>query len=339
MKDHASGNRRKVWGFTLIELLVVVAIIALLISILLPSLSKARAQARTTLCMSRISQLLKAALLYSSDNDEMVPFGAVAFENLGEHETFEGWDTWDFWAEQENWLLPTGPHGWVQTNAWQKPQSEWDPYCKVENGKLFPYTRFANLYRCPEFERIQNKDQEAFNYTRGATCRKVLSEYLHDPGASGAFSPGPMLKPSSIYAPAAMFMFLEEQWDFHCASVASMSDHGTANFLSGFWTGLDPVHGVLGDMLGSYHGNEGKGINIDQSLSAKMGSLAYYDGHVDTLRDPFPWRRIAGSFGDWGAFLGNEAAYHVLDLPLGALYGQRGVPMTHADVITMILGG
>ena len=54
------GHRR---GFTLIELLVVVAIIALLISILLPSLSKARAQSRTTLCASRIGQLGKADLV------------------------------------------------------------------------------------------------------------------------------------------------------------------------------------------------------------------------------------------------------------------------------------
>ncbi len=61
-------------GFTLIELLVVVAIIALLISILLPSLSKARAQARTTLCGSRISQLVKAMLIYAEDFGEAPPF-------------------------------------------------------------------------------------------------------------------------------------------------------------------------------------------------------------------------------------------------------------------------
>jgi prepilin-type N-terminal cleavage/methylation domain-containing protein len=57
-------------GFTLIELLVVVAIIALLISILLPSLSKARSQARTTLCSCRVSQMVKAILIYSDDYEQ-----------------------------------------------------------------------------------------------------------------------------------------------------------------------------------------------------------------------------------------------------------------------------
>jgi prepilin-type N-terminal cleavage/methylation domain-containing protein len=334
-----SRHIRKGSGFTLIELLVVVAIIALLISILLPSLAKARAQARSTLCASRIGQLLKAALIYGADNDEVPPFGGVGFENLGSNGDFEGKPRWSFWAEQENWCLPTGPQGWVQTGAYQIPQTDWNPYCKVENGKMFPYARFANLYRCPEFERVQNKDQNAFNYTRGATCRKVLSQYLKDAGADGTFDPGPMLKASQIYSPAAMFMFLDEQWDFHCASIASMSNHGTANLLNGYWMGMDPIHGVLGDMVGSYHGSEGKTIKVDQSMSAKQGSMAYYDGHVEPLRDPFPYRTIVGSFGDWGSFLGNQEAYHVLDLPLMALYAQRGVPMTHEQVIQMILGG
>lgn len=61
-------------GFTLIELLVVVAIIALLISILLPSLQRARAQARDALCASNLHQLALAVTYYAQDNADRLPY-------------------------------------------------------------------------------------------------------------------------------------------------------------------------------------------------------------------------------------------------------------------------
>ena len=57
-------------AFTLIELLVVVSIIALLISILLPSLANARDQARRVLCMSNLRQLGYCNVLYAEDNND-----------------------------------------------------------------------------------------------------------------------------------------------------------------------------------------------------------------------------------------------------------------------------
>ena len=65
-----SGDRA---AFTLVELLVVIGIIALLLAILLPVLSRAREASRRAHCLSNINQLGRAALLYALDNRDVLP--------------------------------------------------------------------------------------------------------------------------------------------------------------------------------------------------------------------------------------------------------------------------
>jgi prepilin-type N-terminal cleavage/methylation domain-containing protein len=66
-------TRSKSRGFTLVELLVVIGIIALLISILLPALNKAREVAVTTACLSNMRQLGEAVAIYQSENRGCFP--------------------------------------------------------------------------------------------------------------------------------------------------------------------------------------------------------------------------------------------------------------------------
>ena len=63
-------------GFTLVELLVVVAIIALLVSILLPTLGRAKEQARIVSCMSNLRSLGLSFAFYSNENNDWYPAGA-----------------------------------------------------------------------------------------------------------------------------------------------------------------------------------------------------------------------------------------------------------------------
>ncbi|MGH7175964.1 MAG: type II secretion system protein, partial [Tepidisphaeraceae bacterium] len=74
-------TRRK--GFTLVELLVVIGIIAILIGVLLPVLSRVQGRARDLKCQSNLRQIVQAFLGYAAENKASLPYGFYWIHNTG----------------------------------------------------------------------------------------------------------------------------------------------------------------------------------------------------------------------------------------------------------------
>ena len=279
-------------GFTLIELLVVVAIIALLISILLPSLSKARAQARTTLCLSRIGQLGKSFLMYGGDFDESFPFIATGHEPVGAPEADETW--------LADWHDVSGNPVTILDAVIHSPQGNWEAAGAPEiprSGTMFSYTRFERLYRCPDYERIASKDQEVFNYTRPFWGRywRTPEEMTTEPGDSKYWgnTEGKIMKSSQVYNAASLPMLLDEAWDRFVATSARFGDSGSP------WNGNEFFF-APDNNLGIYHGqpSSARFHTLDYYLDNqpflwKKGGVYFYDGHAELMRDPWPTRVMA----------------------------------------------
>ncbi len=121
-------------GFTLIELLVVIAIIALLASLLLPALGRAREASRRTACGSNLRQVLLAMTVYTDDYA-----GSLPLQRLG------GPGTFDWSGLLTNRVPSVGMFRCPSDNHERVYLGAYRSYA-VNNGK---FTYLGGGYQCP----------------------------------------------------------------------------------------------------------------------------------------------------------------------------------------------
>lgn len=145
-------------AFTLIELLVVIGIIGLLVAILLPTLGKAREQARATACASQLRQLGLGLMIYAQNNKSWTP-------------SWSGWHE----LEADGTTVPKSP-GEEKKVAWttQLASSFVKPNNTIYNCPSFPSDRKVNYFLNAVYSRATGRQAFKMNEVRLGS-RFVLS--------------------------------------------------------------------------------------------------------------------------------------------------------------------
>jgi prepilin-type N-terminal cleavage/methylation domain-containing protein/prepilin-type processing-associated H-X9-DG protein len=221
------SNSRKSTGFTLVELLVVIGIIALLISILLPSLAKARKMANVVACASNLRQIVLGMQIYASQNNGCIPgspltTSAFLFTNPGPVGA-----TSPFYTLNATWSNSNCPNV-VSSMDWMSPIAATMGIKFDTNGSVidrltrYSYLEGLGVFTCPE-QALQ------FVQYSGDTSVSGVDISYGDINATSTVVPVPALYPS--YMTAGTFM-----WGHASVGTggSTPSGNGTVTF-SGPW--------------------------------------------------------------------------------------------------------
>ena len=230
-------------AFTLIELLVVISVIAVLMGILMPALSKVRKQAFSLVCKTNLKSYGTAGMMYLGDNDTKFP----------------------------------SPFTWLHADGEKKGDYDscaWHDATYLADGTLWPYLKAEDVHMCPTFKRLsksvgcqdpEHKDSIPIDpqYSYSMNC------YL----GNGRYS---VVKKSISVKNAADILFFSEEntWTIDGLSTYVLNNN---NLLLYPIDGRIPQPGEstqLYNNIATYHKIKGSDLN------SGFANVAFVDGHV-----------------------------------------------------------
>lgn len=180
-------SRRNPRGFTLIEVLVVVAIIALLISVLVPSLSRSRDQAQTVVCKTRLRELYSGHNFYAQDSKGRFPH-------------------WDWWL----WDGIGGANKGYLGDPYRKfgGTRPSDSATWVTFGQVYKFVREREVYFCPKDtkRRFGNAvgaggslgNKAIHSFVRFIEPHNAIDQHRNNGAASSGLSSADFLSPDDL---------------------------------------------------------------------------------------------------------------------------------------------